>query len=57
MSRGWLFPPGKCAPVLAAVKHSPLDGRRGSARIKGGGSNRENGMALWRKVAGSGSGK
>ena len=21
----WLLPPGECPPVLAAVKHSPLD--------------------------------
>ena len=55
--KGWLFPAGECAPVLPAVKHSPLDGGCGPAPIRGGGSNRGNGMACWRRVAGSGSGK
>src|SRR5215469_7030562 len=52
----WLFPPGECAPVLGAVKHSPLVGGCGPAMRGGGGSSRENEMACWRRVGGGGSG-
>jgi transposase InsO family protein len=57
VSRGRLFPLGECAPVLAAVKHSPLDGGCGPVWIKVSGSSRENGQGFWRRVAGGGSGK
>jgi hypothetical protein len=57
VSRGWLFPPRKCAPVLAVVKQTALDDGCGPAWTGGAGSNLKNGPACgvgsW--VAGPGS--
>ena len=57
VSRGWLFPPRKCAPVLAVVKQTALDDGCGPAWTGGAGGNLKNGPACgvgsW--VAGPGS--
>jgi len=57
VSRGWLFPPRKCAPVLAVVKQTALDDGCGPAWTGGAGSNLKNGPACWHRLVDGGSGK
>ena len=45
LSRELLFPARECAPVLAAVKQSALDGGCGPALAGGGGNGAGNGSA------------
>ena len=57
VSRGWLFPPRKCAPVLAVVKQTALDDGCGPAWTGGAGSKLKNGPACWHRLVDGGSGK
>src|SRR2546428_12273151 len=60
VSRGSSFPPRECAPVLAPVKQTSLDGGCGPALIEGAGNGPENGSAHWpdrRRVVGGGGGQ
>jgi hypothetical protein len=57
LSRERLLPARQCAPVLAAVKQTALDGSCGPALVKGAGNDLEIGWLWRRRVVGGGSGK